>query len=167
MDVRAVLESRLGRSLAWESIEERRIAHYHQLFEAQDLLPGVRELMEEGRRLGLGLGVASNSTVGWVSRGLTRFGLSGQVGALRGRDTARRPKPHPDPYLEVLAELGADASASFAFEDSATGVASARAAGLHVVAVPNALTRRHDLSAAHQRLSSLADFDLNAALEAR
>jgi beta-phosphoglucomutase-like phosphatase (HAD superfamily) len=35
-----------------------------------------------------------------------------------------------------------------AIEDSSTGVAAARAAGLKTVAIPHWLTERHDLSAA-------------------
>lgn len=162
VDMRLELERRLGRGVDWDTVERRRVEHYRGLFEGQPLLPGVRALFDEARRRGWGIGVASNSTQGWVRPGLERFGLLGHVGALRARDTAARPKPHPDPYLEVLSELGADAAASFAFEDSAPGVASALAAGLTVVAVPNQLTRHHDLSAAHHVVRSLEDFRLPA-----
>jgi HAD superfamily hydrolase (TIGR01509 family) len=46
-------------------------------------------------------------------------------------------KPHPDPYLTALALLGADGSGTVVLEDSPAGVASAEAAGCHVVAVPS------------------------------
>lgn len=161
LDMRAELERRLGRPVeGWERVNAARMEHYQALFGAQALLPGVRALFDEGRRLGWRIGVASNSTSDWVGRGLRRFGLDGHVQALRARDTASRPKPDPAPYLEVLAELGARPEPSFAFEDSAPGVAAARAAGLTVVAVPNALTRHHDLRAAHHLLESLEHFSL-------
>jgi HAD superfamily hydrolase (TIGR01509 family) len=161
VDMRRELEGRLGRSIRdWERHEARRVEYCRALFEKQELLPGVRRLFEEGRRRGWALGVASNSPSAWVLHGLRRFGLETYVGALRALDTARRPKPHPDPYLEVLAELGGIAARSFAFEDSAPGVAAARAAGLTVVAVPNRLTRHHDLGAAHHVLESLEQFQL-------
>jgi len=73
-----------------------------------------------------------------------------------------RMKPHPDPYLLACEDLGADPKVSFAFEDSATGVAAAKAAGMTVVAVPNRITKHHDLSAAHQILKSLEKFKLPA-----
>jgi beta-phosphoglucomutase-like phosphatase (HAD superfamily) len=47
-----------------------------------------------------------------------------------------------------------------AFEDSMTGVASARAAGLYTVAYPCQLTLGHDLSAAHLVIDSLSDITL-------
>jgi beta-phosphoglucomutase-like phosphatase (HAD superfamily) len=49
---------------------------------------------------------------------------------------------------------------SFAFEDSEPGIAAAKGAGLHVVNVPNALTRHQDLSLADVRLESLENFTL-------
>ena len=160
VDMRLELERRLGRRVAWEAVDKARIEHYHSIFSRQPLLPGVQGLFDEGRRRGWRIGVASNSSMGWVRPGLERFGLWPYVGAIRSRDTAARPKPHPEPYLEVLAELGADAAPSFAFEDSATGIAAAKAAGLTAVCVPNALTRHHDLSQADRLLESLEHFIL-------
>lgn len=160
VDMRLELERRLGRPLDWAQVDAGRIEHYRSLFDRQGLLPGVQALFDEGRRRGWSIGVASNSTLGWVKPGLQRFGLLGHVGAIRARDTAARPKPHPDPYLEVLAELGAQAGLSFAFEDSATGIAAAKAAGMTAVCVPNALTKHHDLSQADRLLDSLEQFIL-------
>lgn len=45
-------------------------------------------------------------------------------------------KPAPDPYLLACERLGVDPTTAVAFEDSATGAASAMAAGLRVIAVP-------------------------------
>jgi beta-phosphoglucomutase-like phosphatase (HAD superfamily) len=44
-------------------------------------------------------------------------------------------KPHPEPYLAAAAALGVDPRDCVAIEDSPTGVASAEAAGVPVVAV--------------------------------
>jgi HAD superfamily hydrolase (TIGR01509 family) len=44
-------------------------------------------------------------------------------------------KPHPEPYLEAAARLGVAPADCVAIEDSPTGVASAEAAGVPVIAV--------------------------------
>lgn len=49
----------------------------------------------------------------------------------------RSPKPAPDLYLTACEALGAAPGRSVAFEDSATGISSARAAGLYVAVVPS------------------------------
>jgi beta-phosphoglucomutase-like phosphatase (HAD superfamily) len=48
-----------------------------------------------------------------------------------------RTKPHPEPYLTAEARLGAAPADCVVVEDTPTGVASARAAGCQVVAVPS------------------------------
>jgi HAD superfamily hydrolase (TIGR01509 family) len=44
-------------------------------------------------------------------------------------------KPHPEPYLKAARELGVAIGDCVAIEDSPTGIASAEAAGAHVLAV--------------------------------
>lgn len=46
-------------------------------------------------------------------------------------------KPHPEPYLRAARALGVDPASAVAIEDSPTGVLSAQAAGVPVVAVQN------------------------------
>lgn len=52
-------------------------------------------------------------------------------------DSVSRGKPHPEPYLAAARALGVDAADCLAVEDSATGAASADAAGCVVLAVPH------------------------------
>jgi beta-phosphoglucomutase-like phosphatase (HAD superfamily) len=49
-----------------------------------------------------------------------------------------RGKPAPDVYLEAARRLGVAAERCAAVEDSHSGIRSARAAGMRVVAIPNA-----------------------------
>ena len=48
-----------------------------------------------------------------------------------------RGKPAPDVYLEATRRLGVEPTRAAAVEDSRSGILSARAAGLRVVAIPN------------------------------
>jgi putative hydrolase of the HAD superfamily len=159
-DPRAHLEKRLGRPLDWPALEPARHARARNYAAGLPLLPGVAELIEQGARLGYQLGVASNSDAAWVGAGLSRLGLRERFAVVRTRDTVARPKPSPDVYLGALADLGAAAHGSLAFEDSQPGVEAAKAAGLYVVAVPNLLTRQQDLSLADEVLPTLAGYRL-------
>ena len=73
-------------------------------------------------------------------------------------------KPAPDLYLAVLAHFGCPPAGAIAFEDSAPGTIAARAAGIWTVAVPNPSTQRHDFSAAHLIVPSLASQPLEGLL---
>ena len=49
-----------------------------------------------------------------------------------------RGKPAPDVYLEAARRLGVAAERCAAVEDSENGIRSAKAAGMRVIAIPNA-----------------------------
>jgi len=71
-----------------------------------------------------------------------------------GADDVSRPKPAPDLYLRAGELLDAQPHATVAFEDSAPGVASARAASLYVIVVGAPDVAPLD---AHERAESLED----------
>ena len=52
-------------------------------------------------------------------------------------DDVKRTKPFPDPYLEAAKRMGVEPRSCVVFEDSLTGIASAKSAGCAVVAVPH------------------------------
>jgi HAD superfamily hydrolase (TIGR01509 family) len=159
-DPRSHLEKILGRSLDWTILDPQKQKRHFEVTLTQPMLPGVAELMERGSEAGYSIGIASNSNAAWVEPGLERLGLTRWIKAIRTRDRVQKPKPDPELYVKVLQDLGADPKESFAFEDSHPGVSSAKAAGLHVVSIPNPCTKHHDLSKADQILESLALFKL-------
>jgi HAD superfamily hydrolase (TIGR01509 family) len=99
--------------------------------------PGALELVEAVGAAGLPVGLASNSSRAFVERVLSGARLlDGQFDVVVTSEDVEHPKPAPDLYLAACAALGADPTRSAALEDSATGVAAARAAGMYVIAVP-------------------------------
>ena len=63
--------------------------------------------------------------------------LDGAFAVVVTADQVREAKPAPDVYLEACRRLGASPAEAIALEDSPTGVAAARAAGLYVIGVPS------------------------------
>jgi HAD superfamily hydrolase (TIGR01509 family) len=99
--------------------------------------PGALELVDSIRDAGLPVGLASNSSRGFVERVLSVAGLlNGHFDLIVTADDVQHPKPAPDLYLAACAGLRVAPERAAALEDSETGVASARAAGLFVIAVP-------------------------------
>lgn len=158
------LEESLGRALR-EDVINRRIARRAELVLAQPLLPGVVELVDAARALGIKVGVASSSSRDWVSGHLERLGVLDRFDCLRTRDDVEHVKPEPDLYLAVLDCLGVSAVEAVAIEDSPNGIIAAKGAGLRCVAVPNRITAGLDLSQADLRLSSLAEVTLPELLD--
>lgn len=99
-------------------------------------LPGAVELVRACRAK-VPVAVASNSPRELLDLTLGSAGLLDCFPRSFAADEVRSPKPAPDLYLTACAALGAAPRRSVAFEDSATGAAAARAAGLHVAVVPS------------------------------
>ena len=57
-------------------------------------------------------------------------------------DDCANDKPHPEPYLSAVRQLGVDAKRCLAVEDTPRGLASVRSAGVPCVVVPTELTCR-------------------------
>jgi len=98
--------------------------------------PGAVDLVHELQGT-VPIGVASNSPRALVEAALGTAGLDGSFDVVLGVDDVRRPKPDAEIYLAACERLGVTPSRSVALEDSPTGVAAARAAGLYVIGVPS------------------------------
>ena len=84
------------------------------------------------------LGVASSSNREVIDRALDLSGLARHFRATVSSEEVPRGKPAPDVYLEAARRLEVEPSSCAAIEDSANGIRSAHAAGMRVVAIPNA-----------------------------
>ena len=158
------LQALVARTLDADALNLRHRERTDALIAELPVLPGVREYVAEARALGLTLGVASSSSVGWVDGHLRRLGLREAFSVVRCAADVPRVKPDPALYLSVLQATGIPAHEAVALEDSPNGILAAKRAGLSCVAVPNPLTARLDLSAADLRLTSLAELPLSALL---
>ncbi len=147
------------------ALEEERQVHNRRRTLAQPVLPGAIELLAAARAAGLQLGVASNSSHGHVEGHLQRLGLHANFSFFACRGDTPSPKPEPDLYKLVLHHFGLRGHEAVAFEDSHTGSVAAKRAGLHTVAVPNAVTAHHDFSHVDLRVASLSDVKLEALME--
>jgi HAD superfamily hydrolase (TIGR01509 family) len=123
--------------------------------------PGAVALLDLLGAAGVPLGLASNSLRAFLDLVLDGTGLADRFAVTVAGDEVAAPKPAPDLYLEACRRLGVAPADAVAIEDSPTGVAAARAAGLRVLGVP--YLDDLDLDA-HVVAPSLADPAIHAAL---
>src|SRR4051794_28322355 len=147
-----VLERRLGEpSRAAELIEELNELVVTELEHGVEAMVGARDLLHALRQRGTPIGLVSNSPLIFVQRSLEIVGFSDHFDVVLSAHEVAAPKPAPDPYLEACRRLGVEAGpAVIALEDSPTGVAATRAAGLTVIGIPSlegiALDAAHHLA---------------------
>ena len=147
-----VLERRLGEpGRAAALIEELNELVVAELEHGVEAMIGARELLERLRRRGTPIGLVSNSPLRFVLRSIEIVGFEDLFDVVLSAHEVAAPKPAPDPYLEACRRLGVEPGPEVvALEDSPTGVAAARAAGLTVIGVPSiegiALEEAHHLA---------------------
>jgi HAD superfamily hydrolase (TIGR01509 family) len=153
----SILERRLGeRGRAAELIEELNELVVAELEHGVESMIGARELLERLGGRGVPLGLVSNSPLRFVRRSIELAGFGGRFDVVLSAHEVAAPKPAPDPYLEACRRLGVEAGpAVVALEDSPTGVAAARAAGLTVIGIPS--VEGVLLDEAHHLAESLLD----------
>ncbi len=152
-----VLERRLGEpGAAAALIEELNALVVAELEHGVEAMIGARELLATLRERGTPIGLVSNSPLVFVERSLQLAGFEGHFDVVLSAHEVAAPKPAPDPYLEACRRLGVEPGpAVVALEDSPTGVAAARAAGLTVIGVPS--VEGVPLDEAHHLAESLLD----------
>ena len=105
------------------------------------------------------LGLASSSNLPLIRLALASSGLAALFDVVVSSEEVAHGKPSPDVYLEAARRLGVEPVQAAAVEDSHNGILAARAAGMRVIAVPNAQfpPRAEALAAAEVVLRTIAE----------
>lgn len=137
-----------------------------EIIHASPILPGVLNLIHEAKSNGLRVAIGSSSPHRWVDTHTQRLGIYDLFDLIICQDDVAvgRTKPHPDIYLKVLEQLQIKNHEAVVFEDSPNGVLASRAAGIFVIAVPNGLTSKLNVSG-DLTVSSLAEVSLQMLME--
>lgn len=139
------------RSKSEESLEEIRdyiLERVRERIGMSELpwLPGIFELIERSKDLGLKIGLVTSSPqflVGAVESALPE----GFFDVVVSGDDVTESKPHPEPYLKAMEALGVRPENTVVLEDSPTGIRSALDSGAHVVAIPCTIDFEPELEA--------------------
>jgi len=151
----------------------RKRAHFRGLCDQMppSPLPGSLELLracaafELSGGVMVGVGVCTGSRRAEVEPLLERFGVRSALGSFVTADDVHRTKPDPACYALSCANLGVEAARSVAIEDSPTGIASAKAAGLRVIAVEHSFAQER-LTEADAIVRTIEEITLDMLLQA-
>jgi len=124
-----------GTSLDVELVTRRKEDYFVSLIPRVKEIESVVQIASDmfGR---LPMAVASGGHHELVDATLEALGITHLFSAVVCAEDYAHGKPAPDPFLEAARRLGVVAGECLAFEDSPTGIESARAAGMATVLVP-------------------------------
>jgi beta-phosphoglucomutase family hydrolase len=129
----------LGRDLPGEellAISDEKESLYRALSRGRLApLAGLDRLLALLAANGIPAAVATSGPAENVRHTLAELGLAERVTVIVRGDQVPQGKPHPDIFLAAAARIGVPPRECLAFEDSPSGVAAARAAGMVCVAL--------------------------------
>lgn len=110
------------------------------------LRPGALRILNEARRQGIRLAIATTTTAANVEalliHAISEDALS-WFEVIAAGDVVKQKKPAADIYLYAMQALGVSADNCMAFEDSENGLQSATSAGLKTIITTNDYTKDH------------------------
>lgn len=139
-----------------QRLKHRRDARYEALLRGEDLLiPGVLPLLAELAPR-VRMAIVTSSKRAHFDAIHERTELPRLFEFVLAREDYVSSKPDPEPYVAAVARLGLTKADCLVIEDSARGLAAAKAAGLACWVIPSELTRYSDFATADRRFSDLA-----------
>ena len=128
--MRAEIEAHVGRDIGpeWDAFGERYVASFAAELEPVD---GASEAVDAIQKTGVATCVASSGDHAKIRRNLAKTGLLDRFdGRIFSADDVAHGKPAPDLFLHAAAVMGVEPARCAVVEDSAHGVAAARAAAM-------------------------------------
>ncbi|MGC4856860.1 HAD family hydrolase [Micromonospora sp. DT4] len=126
-----------ARHLPHEEIVQQSRAHLLTTVHNLTPITCVVALLHTARRAGLPCAVASGASRLLVDPGIDALGLRHEFAAVVARENVAHGKPAPDLYLSAARRLAVPPDRCLAIDDAHDGLASARAAAMHVLTVVN------------------------------
>lgn len=140
-----------------EFVKEKRAVYITLLQDGRiKPIPGAVEAIEAIKEQGLPLAIASSSCKEEIDAVTTKFDVKRYFSSIISSHELSNGKPSPDVYLKAAEGLGVQPKSCAAIEDTATGVKSAKAAGMFCIAI----TTTHmaeELTAADRVITKFSD----------
>ena len=129
-------------------------ATYREIFEKcrkemiPDLFPHVKETLEALKENGFILTVASSRSYGSLKQFLQDMGIAPYISYVLGANSVTHAKPHPEPVLKTMADLGYAPDETRVVGDMPVDILMGKGAGARTCAVTYGNASREELAAA-------------------
>ena len=100
-----------------------------------ELKSGVKEFLEELKKRGIKIGIATSNDRDMTEMVLAARGILQEFDAICTSDEVKIGKPAPDVYLKAAEDLGVDPKDCLIFEDVPAGLMAGKSAGMKTCAV--------------------------------
>lgn len=127
---------------------------YREIFEKNrkvlvpKLFPQIKETLAALKKAGYVLTIASSRSYGSLNEFLQEMGIAPYISYVLGANSVTHAKPHPEPVLKTMADLGFTADETLVVGDMPVDIRMGQGAGAHTCAVSYGNASREELAAA-------------------
>ncbi|HDZ8844773.1 TPA: beta-phosphoglucomutase family hydrolase [Aeromonas dhakensis] len=130
----AILAEQHGLTIDVEAFTRRKVALYMEHIQQVSVFPAMWELVRRCHGK-VPMGIGTGSPRNQAESILKNTGLDAYIQVVVSADDVINHKPHPDTFLQVAEQLGANPANCLVFEDTQIGLQAGRAAGMETVLV--------------------------------
>ena len=112
------------------------------------LFPHVKDTLAALQEAGYVLTVASSRSYGSLKEFLSEMGIEPYISYVLGANSVTHAKPHPEPVLKTMEDLGYKAEETLVVGDMPVDILMGKGAGAHTCAVTYGNASGEDLAAA-------------------
>ena len=112
------------------------------------LFPHVKETLAALQEAGYVLTIASSRSYGSLKEFLSEMGIEPYISYVLGANSVTHAKPHPEPVLKTMEDLGYKADETLVVGDMPVDILMGKGAGAHTCGVTYGNASRDDLAAA-------------------
>jgi len=145
-----------------ELVQHKR-SKFYELFKNDpdlDLIPGVRNCIEEYYENGLNLVLASSASMLTINAVFDRFNLNPYFKAKLSGADLKASKPHPEIFLKAAHAAEKDKENCVVIEDSTNGIRAAKTAGISCVGFDSVHSKNQDYTLADKVISDFSEIEL-------
>lgn len=148
---------------ASEMTDYKHAAYLEALQKNAEVQPvyGITELLEMLMGMDVKIGLASSASREVIEIVLARFGFRDKFDIVLSGTELPKSKPDPEIYLITAKSLAVEPEDCVVLEDSQSGIAAAKAAGMYCIAYRNPSSGPQDLSAADCVVDRINEINLS------
>lgn len=141
-------------------LTEEKESVYREIYSSEiKEIQGLSDIIGQLQEKGIRLAIATTAPKKNRDFALEALNLLGKFEVILGDEDVSNGKPHPEIYLAAASRLGVSPADCIVFEDSPPGVASAKQAGMSVVAILSSHTEQ-DLADADYSVNNYSEISL-------
>lgn len=151
--------------VSYDDVRNIQRVKYLSMINSAKFFNDTIKILKKIHKLGLPIALTTTASLKTTSPILKKAKIIDLFKVIVTEEDYKKRKPDPEPYLVTARKLGVKPSECLVFEDSNSGLKSAKAAGMKCIIIYNEYTKNQDFSIADMVVGSAKEINLSEILK--